>query len=177
LIVLLKIDWSLINQQSIFKTYTFWYTLIGVLVFLSLFLPFRINVINAGYSTNFIGRSSYNNYSKEILNGFGLKFFPFIPIGIYIVTTLFISFSKGKATKVFALVFSFFLILSLLLLYVATTFTLNFGGARMMVTTGLGYYILTSLCIIFIVIICVNVAKTWKGNSEVLNPNQDLLDN
>lgn len=177
MIVLLKIDWSLIKQQSIIKTYTFWYVLIGVLVVLSLFLPFRINVINAGYSTNFIGGSSYNNYSKEILNGFGLKFFPFIPIAIYLITTLFISFSKGKVTKVFALVFSFFLILSLMLLLIATTFTLNFGGARMMVTTGIGYYVMVTLCIIFIVIVCVNVAKTWKGNSEVLNPNQDLLDN
>lgn len=165
------------QQKSIIKTYTFWYILIGLLVVLSLFLPFRINVVNAGYSTNFIGGSSYNNYSKEILNGFKLNFFPFIPIGIYLVTTLFISFSKGKATKVFALVFSFFLILSLLLLLVATTFTLNFGGARIMVTTGIGYYVMASLCLIFIVIVCVNVFKTWKGNSNEMKLNYDLLDN
>lgn len=176
MIVLLKIDWSLINQQSIFKTFTFWYVLIGVLVVLSLFLPFRINVVNAGYSTNFIGGVSYNNYSKEILNGFGLKFFPFIPIGIYLLTTLFISFSKGKVTKVFALVFSFFLILSLLLLLVATTFTLNFGGARTIVKTGIGYYVLTSLCLVFIVIVCLNVAKTWNNHLSQIKLNDDLLD-
>jgi hypothetical protein len=167
----------LLKQQSIFKTYTFWYVLIGVLVFLSLFLPFRINVVNAGYSTNFIGGSSYHNDSKEILNGFGLKFFPFIPIGIYLLTTLFISFSKGKVTKVFALVSSFFLILSLLLLLVATTFTLNFGGARTIVKTGIGYYIMVFLSLIFIVIVCVNVTKTWKGNSNEMKLNYDLLDN
>jgi hypothetical protein len=167
----------LINEQSIIKTYTFWYSLIGVLVVLSLFLPFRINVVNAGYSTNFIGGSSYNNYSKEILNGFGLKFFPFIPIAIYLITTLFISFSKGKVTKVFALVFSFFLILSLLLLLVATTFSLNFDGARRIVKTGIGYYVMTSLCLVFIVIVCLNVAKTWNNHLSQIKLNDDLLDN
>lgn len=165
------------QKKSILSNYTFWYVIIGVLLVLTLFLPFRINVVNAGYSTNFIGGASYNNYSKEILNGFGLKFFPFIPIGIYLVTTLFISFSKGKVTKVFALVFSFFLILSLLLLLVATTFTLNFGGARIIVTTGIGYYFMASLSLVFIVIVCVNVAKTWNNNSNQIKLNEDLLDN
>ena len=164
------------QNKSFLSNYTFWYVLIGVLLILTLFLPFRINVVNAGYSTNFIGGASYNNYSKEILNGFGLKFFPFIPIGIYLLTTLFISFSKGKVTKVFALVFSFFLILSLLLLLVATTFTLNFGGAKTIVKTGIGYYVLTSLCLVFIVIVCLNVAKRWNNHLSKIKLNDDLLD-
>jgi len=165
----------MIQQKSIIKTYTFWYVLIGVLMILTLFLPFRINVVEAGYSVSFFGHSSYRSGSRKVISGFKLLV-PFIPIGIYIVTTLFISFSRGKVGKVFALVFSFFLILSLLVLLVATNFTLNFGG-NMEALTGVGFYLMALLTMIFVVIVCVNVAKKWNNKSNQIKLNEYLLDN
>jgi hypothetical protein len=165
----------LIQQKSLFKTYAFWYVLIGVLLILTLFLPFRINVVEAGSYVGLFGHTLNGTGSRKVISGFNLLV-PFIPIGIYLVTTLFMIFSKGKVGKVFALIFSFFHLWSLLVVWFFTSFSLSFSG-RFKAITGTGYYIMVFLSLIFIVIVCVNVAKTWKGNSEVLNLNQDLLDN
>lgn len=141
---------------------------------LTLFLPFRINVVEAGSYVGLFGQSSNSTGSREVISGFNLLA-PFIPIGIYLVTTLFMIFSKGKVGKVFALIFSFFHLWSLLVVWFFTSFSLGFSG-RFKVITGTGYYLMVFLSLVFIVIVCVNVAKTWKGNSIEIKVNEDLLD-
>ncbi len=163
------------HNKSFLSNYTFWYVIIGVLLVLTLFLPFRINVFESGYYVGLFGGGSYHAGSRKVINGFEFKV-PFLPIALYFVTTLFISFSRGKATKVIALVFTFFLIVSLLFLLIATNFTLNFGG-KSTALTGIGYYIMTFLSLIFIIIVWENISKTWNKHSNVLNFNEDLLDN
>ena len=162
------------QNKSFLSNYTFWYVLIGVLLILTLFLPFRINVVEAGSYVGLFGHTRNGTGSRKVISGFDLVV-PFIPIGIYLVTTLFMIFSKGKVGKVFALIFSFFHLWSLLVVWFFTTFSLSFSG-RFKAITGTGYYIMVFLSLIFIVIVCVNVAKTWNNNSNQIKLNDDLLD-
>ncbi len=121
-----KIESSMIQQNSIFKTFPFWYVLIGVLMILSMFLPFRINVETEGSSIGLFGITSYHKVTREVISGFKFSL-PFISISIYFLTAVFISFSNSKITKILSLVFSFLLILSLIFLLFASTFSLSFN--------------------------------------------------
>jgi hypothetical protein len=55
------------QNKSSLSNYTFWYVIIGVLLILTLFLPFRINVVESGYSVGLFGGGSYHPGSRKVI--------------------------------------------------------------------------------------------------------------
>lgn len=161
-------------NNSFISNYTFWCLILGLLLIFTLFLPFRIEEIEKDYTAGWFRGSSFQSSIKRII-GFALQV-AIIPIAFYLITFFIVFFSKKRVGKIFALISTFFYLLSLLLVLFAANFNLYFGTKEREVYTGFGYYLMVLFSLIFIVLVIVQIKRTWNDNLDLHKKELDLLD-